>query len=110
MTAVDTPAPLGAQAADVTDLSARVERLLALTGQLAARGGEVDAEALSADAVQALLAQAIRLYAGRVRAGAALPPSASEAVTATEAMIATVGLLRAIDIDLFEFILWSGPA
>jgi hypothetical protein len=111
MTPVDAPSPPQTDADSKTPLAARITALLAQVEQRsAAQASGADVEPLPAQAIQALLAQAILLYAERVRAGSALSPSASEAITATEAMIATVGLLRGINIDLFEFILWSGPA
>lgn len=89
------------------ELAASATRTCALVAERAE--GLRDDTVPVADA-EALLARVVALYAARARTGAPPPTAASETITATEAMISTVGLLRAIDLDLFEYILWSGRA
>ena len=67
-------------------------------------------ERLSDDELQTLLGTALRQYAERVEARgdfAIVPPST---ITATDAMIATTALLRAVNVQLFELGLWQAWA
>jgi hypothetical protein len=64
---------------------------------------------LSDGEVQALLARAVRLYAARVaeREGplAAFPDNAG--ITATDAVVATTAILKAVNVQLFELGMWQ---
>ncbi|HWE78576.1 MAG TPA: hypothetical protein VG270_08650 [Pseudolabrys sp.] len=59
--------------------------------------------------VQAMLARAVRLYAGRVtecEVGlAAFPADAN--VTATEVMVTVTAMLKAVNLQLFELGMWQ---
>ena len=62
------------------------------------------------DVLQEVLGAALRLYAARVESAgdfAIVPPST---ITATDAMIATTALLRAVNVQLFELGLWQAWA
>jgi hypothetical protein len=85
-------------AADAKRLAATIERGIA--------DGRLDV--LPADALQALLASACRLYAARREAGEQLPPVARNALTATDVMVTASGLLRAADLAAFELGMWQG--
>ena len=64
---------------------------------------------LSDSEVQALLARAVRLYAERVAARdtplAAFPEGAE--VTATDAVVTTTAILKAVNVQLFELGMWQ---
>ena len=59
--------------------------------------------------IQALLAHAVRLYAERVAASdeplAAFPPDAQ--ITATDAVVATTAILKAVNVQVFELGMWQ---
>jgi hypothetical protein len=59
--------------------------------------------------IQAMLAQAVRLYAERVaeREGAlsAFPPQ--DPMTATEVMVAATAMLKAVNLQVFELGMWQ---
>lgn len=63
---------------------------------------------LSADALQALIAAACRSYAAHQQAGESFAPVAKNAISATDIMITTSGLLRAADLSAFELGMWQG--
>ena len=65
-------------------------------------------DVLPADALQALIAAACRLYAARREAGEQLPPVARNSLTATDVMVTASGLLRAADLAAFELGMWQG--
>jgi len=62
--------------------------------------------------VQALLARAVRLYAERVAARdeplAAFPPDAQ--ITATDAVVTTTAILKAVNVQVFELGMWQAWA
>ena len=66
-------------------------------------------DALSDGEIQALLARAVRLYAERVAARdaplAAFPPG--ELITATDAVVTTTAILKAVNVQLFELGMWQ---
>ena len=59
--------------------------------------------------IQALLARAVRLYAERVAARdeplAAFPPDAQ--ITATDAVVTTTAILKAVNVQVFELGMWQ---
>jgi hypothetical protein len=67
---------------------------------------------LSDAEVQAMLAKAVRLYAGRAAerdgALAAFPPGAE--VTATDVTVAASAMLKAVNLQVFELGLWQSWA
>jgi hypothetical protein len=66
-----------------------------------------ETETIDAGAIQDLLSAAVRLYSARVEQTGLFPAVARESITATDAMIATSGLLRAVNIAPFELGLWQ---
>jgi hypothetical protein len=79
-------------------LAAELERALA--------GGRRDA--LSTEALQALMAAACKTYAAQVEAGEqVLPLPERGGATATEVMITASGLLKAANLAVFELGMWQ---
>ena len=66
-------------------------------------------ELLSDGEIQALLARAVKLYAERVAASdtplAAFPSDAG--ITATDAVVTTTAILKAVNVQLFELGMWQ---
>jgi hypothetical protein len=64
---------------------------------------------LSDGEIQTLLARAVRLYAERVAARdeplSAFPPG--ELITATDAVVTTTAILKAVNVQLFELGMWQ---
>jgi hypothetical protein len=79
-------------------LAAELERALA--------GGRRDA--LSTEALQALMAAACKTYAAQIEAGEQLLPLPERGgATATEVMITASGLLKAANLAVFELGMWQ---
>jgi hypothetical protein len=85
-------------AADAKRVVATIERGIA--------DGKLDV--LPAEALQALIAAACRLYTARREAGEQFMPVAKNAVSATDVMVTASGLLRAADLAAFELGMWQG--
>ena len=84
--------------ADDKRVAAEIERALAK--------GEKDA--ISLDAIQALMAAASKHYAAKIEAGEeVLPLRARTTVTPTEVMTTASGLLRAVNLAVFELGMWQ---
>ena len=84
--------------AQAKQLAAELERALA--------GGRHDA--LSTEALQALMAAACKTYSAQVEAGEqVLPLPARGGATATEVMITASGLLKAANLAVFELGMWQ---
>jgi hypothetical protein len=68
-----------------------------------------DSEALSESEMQTLLAAAVRLYADRAAKRETAPDAfaADSGVTATDAMVATSAILKAVNLQLFELGMWQ---
>ncbi|MBO0756498.1 MAG: hypothetical protein J2P54_11590 [Bradyrhizobiaceae bacterium] len=66
--------------------------------------GEPDA--VSDQTLHAVLAAAVRVYAAKVERRGAVKPFADGAVTATEAIIAACGMVRAVDLSPFDVAMW----
>jgi hypothetical protein len=66
-------------------------------------------DALSDGEIQALLARAVKAYAERVAADdtplAAFPLDAQ--ITATDAVVTTTAILKAVNVQLFELGMWQ---
>jgi hypothetical protein len=90
------PAPNGASA-DAKRLAAALERGIA--------DGTLDL--ISADALQALIAAACRLYSARSEAGEQFTPVPKHSISATDVMLTASGLLRAADLAVFELGMWQ---
>jgi hypothetical protein len=90
------PAANGASA-DAKRLAAVFERSIA--------DGTLDL--VSADALQALIAAACRLYSARSEAGEQFTPVPKHSISATDVMLTASGLLRAADLAVFELGMWQ---
>jgi hypothetical protein len=89
----------------VNDGDARA-RQLATELEAALAGGRRDA--LSADALQALMAAVCRTYAAQIEAGEQLLPlPAQGGASATDVMITASGLLKAANLAVFELGMWQ---
>jgi hypothetical protein len=90
------PAGNGASA-DAKRLAATLERSVA--------DGKLDL--VTADALQALIAAACRVYSARTEAGEQFTPVPKHSISATDVMLTASGLLRAADLAVFELGMWQ---
>ena len=60
--------------------------------------------------IQRLMTAAALLYVARVEVGGDMPATTPAALNATSGMIVTSGLLRAVNVQLFELGLWQSWA
>jgi hypothetical protein len=87
------------------DLSAAAEKVAADIGRALAEGR---ADALSAEAIQALMAATCRSYAARVEAAGNFPPLAPRSlVSSTDVMVTASGLLKSANLAVFELGMWQ---
>ena len=96
--------PVKPRANDPNGVSADAKRVAAAMERSIA-GGRLDL--LSADALQALMAAACRVYTARRQAGEPLTPVARDSVSATDVMVTASGLLQAADLAAFDLGLWQ---
>ncbi len=89
--------PIGNISADAKRLAAALERSIA--------DGKLDL--VSAEALQALIAAACRLYTARGEAGEQFAPVTRNSISATDVMVMASGLLRAVDLAVFELGMWQ---
>lgn len=76
--------------------------------ELVARLAALDPHALSPDEVQQLMTMAVRAYSDLVERGHDMAPLApGSAVSATDAVRAASGILKALDLETFELALWQ---
>jgi hypothetical protein len=94
--AVAKPAGNGASA-DAKRLAVALERSIA--------DGKLDL--VTADALQALIAAACRVYSARTEAGEQFTPVPKNSISATDVMLTASGLLRAADLAVFELGMWQ---
>jgi hypothetical protein len=83
--------------ADAKQVAATLDRILA--------DGNLDA--ISAEALQALIASACRLYRARREAGEEFAPVPKNSISATDVMVTASGLLKATDLAVFELGMWQ---
>ena len=79
---------------------------LAADMQRGIAAGQLDV--LSADALQALIAAACRLYSARREGGEHFAPVPRNSLSATDVMVTASALLRAADLAAFELGMWQG--
>ena len=89
--------PGNGASADAKRLAATLERSIA--------DGKLDL--VSADALQALIAAACRVYSARTEAGEQFTPVPKHSISATDVMLTASGLLRAADLAVFELGMWQ---
>jgi hypothetical protein len=65
-----------------------------------------DPDAISDQTLHAVLAAAVRVYAAKVERRGDLKPFPEDAVTATEAIVAACGIVRAADLNPFDLAMW----
>jgi len=101
--AVARPAPqLGHAAGNGT--SAEIKRVAATLERSIVDG---DFAAVPSDALQALIAAACRVYTARTEAGEQFTPVPRNSISATDVMVTASGLLRAVDLAVFELGMWQ---
>ena len=87
------------------DASDQAKRLAAEINKSLSRG---DTNALTPEALQALTAAVCRLYSAQTEAGGQhLPLGARSGVTATDVMNVASGLLKAVNLAVFELGMWQ---
>ena len=84
-----------------------LDRAVALRSGIEELVNSGEAGTIDTGAIQDLLAAAVRRYSARVEQSGLFPAVARDALTATDAMIATSGILRAVNIAPFELGLWQ---
>jgi hypothetical protein len=62
---------------------------------------------VSAEALQKLMAAACRLYTQRVEAGEQIATVPKNSISATDVMVTASGLLKAVDLAVFELGMWQ---
>jgi hypothetical protein len=62
---------------------------------------------VAADALQAVIAAACRVYTARREAGENIAPVAKNSISATDVMVTASGLLQAADLAVFELGMWQ---
>jgi hypothetical protein len=95
--AVSTASPADALAEQVEQLYQAADRALATEGLAA----------VSDETIQQLLTLAVKLYVARREQGSTLSPFVeNESVNATDVTVTVMGMLKAVNLDLFEVSLW----
>jgi hypothetical protein len=90
----------------LTSIDEAAPQILELAQGIASDG---TIDSVSDQAVQQLLAAAVRLYAAKRDAGSKLAAFTGEdAVTATEVAVTCVGMTEVVNLELFELALWAG--
>jgi hypothetical protein len=84
--------------------SAEAKRLAAVLER-----GIVDGklDLVTTEALQKLLAAACRVYTARTEAGEQFTPVSKNSISATDVMVTASGLLRAVDLAVFELGMWQ---
>ena len=62
---------------------------------------------VTTEALQKLMAAACRVYTARREAGDKIAPIAKNSISATDVMVTASGLLRAVDLAVFELGMWQ---
>jgi hypothetical protein len=88
----------------VDGASAEAKRLAAVLER-----GIVDGklDLVTTEALQKLLAAACRVYTARTEAGEQFTPVSKNSISATDVMVTASGLLRAVDLAVFELGMWQ---
>jgi hypothetical protein len=99
------PPPAKSASGAVQNLSAAAEQLAVEVDRALAEGRT---DALTPDAIQALMAAACRSYSAQVEASGNFPPLAARSrVTSTDVMVTASGLLKAANLAVFELGMWQ---
>jgi hypothetical protein len=102
--AAKAPRPAKPILAVANGASAEAKRLAA-TLERSLVDGKFDL--VSAEALQAVMAAACRLYTARVDAGEQFMPVPPRSISATDVMVTASGLLKAVDLAVFELGMWQ---
>jgi len=88
----------------VDGASAEAKRLAAVLER-----GLVDGklDMVTAEALQKLIAAACRVYTARTEAGEQFTPVLRNSISATDVMVTASGLLKAVDLAVFELGMWQ---
>ena len=92
-----------AQPSIADELTAIIDRLDQLAGDLVLQAKE---DQLSPESIQKLVTIAVKLYVARRISSPDLAPFTAGVVTATDVVVATTEMLRAVNVELFELGLW----
>ena len=84
--------------------SAEAKQVAAMLDRILADG---NLDAVSAEALQALIASACRLYRARREAGEEFAPVPKNSISATDVMVTASGLLKATDLAVFVLGMWQ---
>ena len=98
-------APAGKSAVVVTNGASADAKHVAATLDRILTDGNLDV--ISAEALQALIASACRLYRARREAGEEFAPVPKNSISATDVMVTASGLLKATDLAVFELGMWQ---
>jgi hypothetical protein len=99
------PPPVKSAPGTIENVSQAAEELAAAVDRAL---GEGRTDALTTNAIQALMAAACRSYSAQVEAGGTFPPLAARSrVTSTDVMITASGLLKAANLAVFELGMWQ---
>jgi hypothetical protein len=91
------PAAVNGVSSEAKQIAAALDRILA--------DGNLDT--ISAEALQALMASACRLYRARREMGEEFAPVPKNSLSATDVMVTASGLLKASDLAVFELGMWQ---
>jgi hypothetical protein len=89
--------PDNAASADAKRVAATIERSI-VDGKL---------DVVSVEALQKLIAAASRLYTARVESGEKFTPIPKNSISATDVMVTASGLLKGVDLAVFELGMWQ---
>jgi hypothetical protein len=87
----------GGASADAARLAATLERCIV----------DDKLDAVSAEALQKLMAAACRVYTARAQAGETFTPVPRNSISATDVMVTASGLLKSADLAVFELGMWQ---
>jgi hypothetical protein len=97
---------VAAKPTGASDETSAVAKKLASEVERALAEGRTDA--LSPDAIQALMAVACRSYAAQIEAGMTFAPLGERSrVTSTDVMVTASGLLKSANLAVFELGMWQ---
>jgi hypothetical protein len=106
LTAAKIGAKMGAKTGAVPSNGASAEaKRLAAALERSIVDGALDL--VAADALQALIAAACRVYTARREAGEQFTPVPQNSISATDVMVTASGLLRSADLAVFELGMWQ---
>ena len=89
--------PAGGASAEAARLAATLERCIV----------DDKLDAVSAEALQKLMAVACRVYTARMEAGDKIAPIPKNSISATDVMVTASGLLKSADLAVFELGMWQ---